>query len=92
MIEKIEDVVLEEFNVSLGCVKSKDQCMEYVHPRHLIWWFALHYTNMSIPRIAERYNRERTTLYNGIDNVTNRRKTDANYRIRFEKLKNLINN
>ena len=90
MIEKIEDIISNEFRIPIKYINSKDRFMEYVEPRHLIWWLALHYSPMTIPRIAERYNRDRATIYYGIDNVTNKRKVDNNYRIRFEKLKEVL--
>lgn len=81
---KIEQIVLDHFEVSLTDIKSGKRLKVFSEPRHIIWALTKYYRSGTPTTIGKTYNRHRKTVQQGLAKVNGLLTYDKDYRETFE--------
>ena len=76
IISTIADVVCSARDVSHDELLSADRTRHIAHARQEAIWLAHNLTNLSLPAIGRKFNRDHTTVLNSIRRVQERRNDD----------------
>lgn len=77
-IENIQQTVAEYYKLRVTDLLSKKRTRDIVRPRQLAMFFAKEYTNLSLPRIGNRFGgRDHTTVLHACRKITDLLQTDA---------------
>ena len=71
-IDRILKATTEVTGVTLIQMQSKRRVKEYTHARHIAMYLACEMTNMSMPQIGRKMNRDHTTVYYALEKISNR--------------------
>ena len=88
----IIDVVAEHFGINPEDITSKKRNSEFVQPRHIAMYLCRELTSTSLVNIGKIMGkRDHTTVMNGVNNISERIKTEPELRNRVDIIKNKIN-
>lgn len=88
----IIEVVAEHFGINPDDITSKKRNSEYVQPRHIAMYLCREITSTSLVNIGKIMGkRDHTTVMNGVNNISERIKTEPELRNRVDIIKNKIN-
>ena len=88
----IIDVVAEHFDINPEDITSKKRNSEFVQPRHIAMYLCRELTSTSLVNIGKIMGkRDHTTVMNGVNNISERIKTEPELRNRVDIIKNKIN-
>lgn len=88
----IIDVVAEHFGINPEDITSKKRNSEFVQPRHIAMYLCRELTSTSLVNIGKIMGkRDHTTVMNGVNNISERIKTELELRNRVDIIKNKIN-
>ena len=68
-LEKTIDKILDDYDVNLNKIKSRLRTSKICEPRWLIWYLNREFTYQSLPQIGDRYNRDHTSIMNGLKKI-----------------------
>ena len=91
-IEKIENYVLKfSPGITKEQLKSNSRDREFVDARSIVWYFLKkHYPSISFKILGEYYNRDHTTVINGINKVTGYIEFDKIFRDKINQIEDEI--
>ena len=68
-LESIRRVVQKEFNLTTNEMLGRQRARKFSFPRFIGYWLCRQLTHSSLPEIARVYNRDHTTIINGVKRV-----------------------
>ena len=74
-LESIRRVVQKEFNLTTNEMLGRQRARKISFPRFIGYWLSRQLTHSSLPEIARVYNRDHTTIINGVRRVNEWEKT-----------------
>src|SRR3972149_6360316 len=67
--EGIIKTVCDHLDVRFDDLKTKCRIREYVHARHIIFYFLKKHTSLTLKSMGEIFNRDHTTVIHGLENL-----------------------
>jgi hypothetical protein len=83
-LNTIEEIVCEEYRITIGQLKSKQRNREYVMARQFCMHTAKECTELSLADIGERYGKDHATVLHAIKTTNNLRETSKLYRAKYD--------
>ena len=68
-LKSIRRVVQKEFNLTTNEMVGRQRARNISFPRFIGYWLSRQLTHSSLPEIARVYNRDHTTIINGVKRV-----------------------
>ncbi|MCJ7447956.1 MAG: hypothetical protein MUO72_09695 [Bacteroidales bacterium] len=87
--EDIKKVIFRELMISEDKAGGKTRKGEMVFARQLCWYFGVNYTILSLSKLGRNFNRDHSTVINGVKTIQNY--IDTNYK-EISKLINYLKN
>jgi chromosomal replication initiation ATPase DnaA len=90
-IEAIQQVVANEFHMSVAELTARDNSPKVVHPRNVAIFLARELTGASLPEIGRAFGgRHHTTVFHSIGKVQDLRKLDKDLDSLINRLKDIL--
>ena len=71
-LEKTINKILDDYEISMQRIKSWQRTPKICEPRWLIWYLNREFTYQSLPQIGKKYNRDHTSIINGLKKLEER--------------------
>lgn len=92
-IERIQQIVCDEFVIEIGDISNRSRTKNKVIARHyLCYCLNKHFNHQDIDRIASIIDRDRTTVYNSIEQARNLFSNYSYYREKMKRIQSKIHN
>lgn len=91
-IEKIIDYICRTYKLKLEDILSHKRSKDIAEPRQIAMYLCRDLTDISLPRIGNKFGRDHTTVIHACEKITKLRKEDKNFNSQLEKYEQEIRN
>ena len=91
-IEKIIDYICRTYKLKLEDILSHKRSKDIAEPRQIAMYLCRELTDISLPRIGNKFGRDHTTVIHACEKITKLRKEDKNFNSQLEKYEQEIRN
>ena len=90
MINKIENIVCEEFGVTSEDIHSSSRAKNIIAAKNAVWYLLYTQTELSSSKIAKEYNTTQRNFWYATSKLKFLVKADKAYEAQFERMKDKI--
>lgn len=90
MSSYIQEIVLNEFGLTLSSVSKRGRRRECVLSRQIIYWLKRRYTSDSLKQMGRVFGQDHTTVLHAVQTINDQMETDEHIRQVVQKLEGMI--
>ena len=91
-LDLIQEIVAQQYNISITDMSSKNRSKQIAYPRQIAMYLCRQLTDLSLIKIANSFERDHSTVMHGVDKISKDMTSDDSFKDEINELISIIKN